>query len=127
MKLASLCVYCLVSIAYALIPNQANAFELSLECDYLGPVINGTPSSGLVCELTWDPIVEFLRRLCRLQRLCPIRTRDWKSQCDRQLSTSAVSARRNSTTENRIPQMHELYRPPSNIHDGRRLYTRVRG
>jgi hypothetical protein len=55
MKLASLCGYCLVSIAYALIPNQASAFELSLECEYLGPVINGTPNSGLVCELTWNP------------------------------------------------------------------------
>lgn len=59
MKLALLCVHCLVSIAYALIPNQASAFELSLECDYLGPVINATPDSGLVCELTWNPSSNF--------------------------------------------------------------------
>jgi len=47
MKLTSVCAYCLVSIAYALIPNQTSAFELFLECDYLGPVINGTPDLAL--------------------------------------------------------------------------------
>lgn len=35
------------------LPNQAEAYHILVECDYYGPVIDGTPNSGLVCELTW--------------------------------------------------------------------------
>jgi hypothetical protein len=59
MKLVTVCVSCLVVLACAVLPQRASAFELSVDCDYLGPVINGTANSGLVCELTWDPSADY--------------------------------------------------------------------